>query len=80
MKRISWQELRDVAKLAGCVEKRTKGDHLIMSRSGMARPLVIKMDKSLGDDIIYSNMRTLGLSRKEFESLLNQARRKRKER
>lgn len=76
--KVSWRELRDVAKLAGCVEERTKGDHLIMSRSGMARPVVIKMDLELGEDIVRSNMRTLGLDRKQFEQLLNQVRRKRR--
>lgn len=59
MKHVSWQELRDVCKLAGCVESRTKG-----------RPVIIKMDKDLGEDLIRSNMRTLELSRKEFERLL----------
>jgi predicted RNA binding protein YcfA (HicA-like mRNA interferase family) len=75
--RVTWRELRDVAKLAGCVEERIKGDHLIMSRTGMARPVVIKMDPKLGEDIVRSNMRTLCLNRKEFELLLKQVRRKR---
>lgn len=70
MKRISWQELRDVCKLAGCVEARIKGDHLVMTKPGMARPVIIKMDKDLGEDIIRANMRTAGLSRQEFEKLL----------
>jgi len=75
--KVSWKELRDVAKLAGCVEERIKGDHLIMSRTGMARPIVIKMDAGIGEDIVRSNMRTLGIDRKEFERLLSQVRRKR---
>ena len=70
MKRISWQELRDVCKLAGCVESRMKGDHLIMTKPGMARPVIIKMDKDLGEGIIRSNMHTLRLNRQEFERLL----------
>lgn len=70
MKHVSWQELRDVCKLAGCVEARTKGDHLVMTRAGLARPVIIKMDKDMGEDIIRNNMRTLGLTRKEFERLL----------
>lgn len=41
-----------------------------MTRPGMARPVIIKMDKDLGEDLIRSNMRTLELSRKEFERLL----------
>jgi len=76
--KVSWKELRDVAKLAGCVEERIKGDHLIMSRTGMARPLVIKMDPRIGEDIVRANMRTLGMDRKEFERLLGQVRRKRR--
>lgn len=70
MKRISWQELRDVCKLAGCVEARTKGDHLVMTKPGLARPVIIKMDKDIGEDIVRSNMRTMGLGRKDFERLL----------
>lgn len=41
-----------------------------MTRAGMARPIVIKMDKDLGEDTVRTNLRTLGLSRKEFERLL----------
>lgn len=70
MKKVSWQELRDVCKLAGCVEGRTRGDHLVMTRPGLARPVIIKMDKDIGEDIVRTNMRTLGMSRKEFERLL----------
>jgi hypothetical protein len=74
VKRVTWQELRDVCKLAGCVESRIKGDHLVMTRPGMARPVIIKMDRDLGEDVIRSNIRTLGLSRQQLEELLAQAR------
>lgn len=70
MKRVSWQELRDVCKLVGCVETRMRGDHLVMTKPGLARPVIIKMDRDIGEDIVRSNMRTLGLSRKEFDRLL----------
>ena len=78
MRRVSWKELRDVCKLLGCVEARTKGDHLVMNKPGMARPVVIKMDKELGEDIIRTNMHTLGVTRKEFENYLNRVRRHRR--
>ena len=78
MRRVSWKELRDIFRLAGCVEDRTKGDHLIMTKPGLARPLVIKMDRDLGEDIIRTNMRTIGMDRKEFDRHLNTVRRKRK--
>ena len=50
-----------------------------MTKPGMARPIVIKMAKELGENVIRTNMHTLGISRKEFEQLLNTVRRKRKE-
>ena len=78
MKRVTWQELRDVCRLAGCVDSRIRGDHLVMTKPGMARPVIIKMDKDLGEDIVRSNMRTLGLTRKEFEQLLDTVRGRKK--
>jgi hypothetical protein len=76
--KVTWQELRAICLLLGCVESRVKGDHLAMTRPGMARPVIIKMDKNLGEDIIRSNMQTLGVGRKEFEQRLAQVRRHRK--
>lgn len=78
MKHVKWQELRDVCRLVGCVDDRTKGDHLIMTKPGMARPIVIKMAKELGEDTIRTNMHTLGIDRKEFDQLLNTVRRRRR--
>jgi len=49
-----------------------------MTKLGLARPIVIKMDRDLGEDIIRTNMRTLGISRQAFEQCLNTVRRKRK--
>lgn len=71
---VSWKELRKICQLLGCTESRQKGDHLVMTRPGLARPVVIKMDDRLGEDIIRSNMRTLNVSRKRFEELLSQVR------
>ena len=71
---VSWRELRKICQLLGCTESRQKGDHLVMTRPGLARPVVIKMDDNLGEDIVRSNMRTLNVSRKRFEELLSQVR------
>ena len=78
MRPVTWQEFRKVCVLAGCVDSRTRGDHLVMTRPDLARPIVIKMVKDLGPRIIMSNMRTLGLTREDFELLLDRVRRKRK--
>jgi hypothetical protein len=77
VKRVTWQELRDVCKLLGCVEDRIRGDHLMMTKPGMARPCVIKMAKELGGDIIRTNMQTLGIKRERFLQLLSMVRRRR---
>ncbi len=66
-----------MCRLLGCVESRIKGDHLIMTRPGMARPVVIKMDRDLGEDIIRSNMRTLEIDRHELERQLDVVRKRR---
>ena len=62
--RVGWQELRAVCVLLGCVDSRIKGDRLIMTKPGMARPVVIKMVRDVADDIIRSNMQTLGMGAK----------------
>jgi len=67
---VTWQELRDVCRLLGCVQARIKGDHLIMTRPGLPRSIVIKMDRDIGEDIVRSNMRTLGIDRAELERQL----------
>jgi len=74
LKHVSWRELRDICLLLGYVEARTKGDHLVMTRPGVARPVVIKMDADLGEDIVQSNKRTMGISSARFDELLDQVR------
>jgi hypothetical protein len=48
-----------------------------MTRPGLARPIVIKMDRELGEDLIRSNMRTLEIDRHEFERQLDIVRKRR---
>jgi hypothetical protein len=49
-----------------------------MSKPGSARPVVIKMDPNLGEDIVQSNKRTMGLSTADFEALVDQVKGKKK--
>jgi hypothetical protein len=60
--------------LADCAISRIRGDHLIMTKPGLARSIVIKVSRDLGEDIVQSCKRTLGLSTAEFEALLDQVR------
>ena len=72
MRRLSWRQLREIFLLIGFVDRGTEGDHLIMTRAGTPRPIVIKMDRNLGEDIIQSNKRTAGLTSAQFRDLAEQ--------
>ena len=61
-----------ICQAQGCQYHRTKGDHYIMTKPGMPRPVVIPKKKALTEDIVLSVGRTIGLTRKDIEMLLNQ--------
>lgn len=70
---ISSLVLVKIFELEGFTVKRQKGDHLIMTKPGVKRPLVIKT--SPGDvpvTHVLSNMRTAGISRERYFELLDQ--------
>ena len=50
---------------------RTRGSHMLLSKSGYARPLVVPI-YSLGPDIVLGLLRTAGMSRDRFIELLNE--------
>ena len=65
-----WKKLKRVFDLAGFQEERTSGDHICMVKTGVARPVVIPKYDAVGLDIISANMRTAGLSRRDYLRLL----------
>jgi predicted RNA binding protein YcfA (HicA-like mRNA interferase family) len=70
---ISYLVLVKIFELEGFTVKRQKRDHLIMTKPGVKRPLVIKT--SPGDvpvTHVLSNMRTAGISRERYFELLDQ--------
>ena len=71
MRPVSWQELVALCESEKCVYDREKGDHYIMTRPGLRRPVVIPKKRDLKEDIVLSIGRTLGLGRKEIEARLN---------
>ena len=72
MRPVDWRELRKVCLLLGCVDARERGDHFLMTRPGLARPVVFKKVKDLREDIVLGVARTLGIGKKELENLLAQ--------
>ena len=75
MRPIDWKELVKLCESEGCKRDREKGDHYIMTKPGMARPVVIPKKKGLKEDIVLSVARTLGLNRKQVEEKLTRRKR-----
>jgi predicted RNA binding protein YcfA (HicA-like mRNA interferase family) len=67
---VDRKELVKLCESEGCRYDRERGDHYIMVRDGMARPIVIPKKKDLKEDIVLGIGRTLGLKRKELEERL----------
>lgn len=71
MSPIDWKKLVKICEREGCRLDREKGDHYIMTKPGLARPIVIPKKNDLSEDIVLSVGRTLGLNRKALEAKLN---------
>lgn len=67
---IHYETLIKIFKLDGFVIKRKKGDHIIMTKAGIKRPLIIKTSPKLVPVThIRTNMTTAGMTRERFFEL-----------
>ena len=73
IKPIDYSKLVNIFELDGWVYNRTKGDHLIYTKQGFNRPVVIPKWDSIPVFIIQNNMRTAGMSRERYFELLAQS-------
>lgn len=67
---VSWRVLTRVFEYDGWTLGRTKGDHLVYTKSGFARPVVIPKDNRVETFIILNNIRTAKISRERYFELL----------
>lgn len=67
----AWK-LRKIMEKAGFVCVRIEGDHFVYIKSGIPRPVVIPDWNEVPVFIIKNNLRTAGLSREEYFTLLDQ--------
>lgn len=67
---VHWRKLARVFELAGWRLSRTRGDHLIYTKAGFARPVVIPKDARIEVFIILNNLRTARMSRERYFALL----------
>lgn len=67
---ISWKILQCILEKEGFIHARTEGDHMVFTRAGSLRPVVIPKYASLPVFIIKNNLRTAGISRELYFELL----------
>jgi len=67
----SYQTLLKIFKADGFTVTRFEGNHYILNKSGVDRPVIIPKYSEIGFDIIKSNMRTAGMSRNRYFELLS---------
>jgi len=72
---LHYETLIKIFELDGFVVKRRKGDHIIMTKVGIKRPLIIKSSPRLVPVThIRTNMTTAGMTRERFFNLLEKVR------
>ncbi len=73
MTSIDYRTLVRVFELAGFMVSRQKGDHIVMTKPGIPRPVVIKNSPhQVPITHIRTNLTTAGISRERYFELLEQ--------
>jgi len=67
---ISASRLRKVFERAGFRCVRTEGDHFVYTKEGVPRPVVIPNWRAVPVFVIKNNLRTAGITREEYFSIL----------
>jgi predicted RNA binding protein YcfA (HicA-like mRNA interferase family) len=69
---VSYKRLARVFESAGYTCTRIEGDHLIFTKPGAIRPVVIPRYAEVPVFIIKNNLRIAGISREEYLAFLGQ--------
>jgi predicted RNA binding protein YcfA (HicA-like mRNA interferase family) len=67
---VSYKELVKVFETDGFQHVRTEGDHMVFTKAGVIRPIVIPKYAAVPVFIIKNNLRTAGISRERYFELL----------
>lgn len=70
---IPGSRLRRAFERAGFTCVRTEGDHFVLTKPGIPRPVVIPDYNAVPVFVIRNNLRTAGVSREEYFRLLEEA-------
>jgi predicted RNA binding protein YcfA (HicA-like mRNA interferase family) len=69
---VSYKQLVKVFEADGFTCVRIEGDHMVMTKPGVIRPLVIPKYASVPVFIVKNNLRTAGMSRERYFELLGE--------
>ncbi len=69
---VSYKELVSVFEAEGFRLVRTEGDHMVFTKPGVIRPVVIPRYAAVPVFIIKNNLRTAGISRERYFERLGQ--------
>ena len=69
---VSYKTLCGVFERAGFRFVRQEGDHLVYTKPGVLRPVVIPMYAAIPVFIIKNNLRTAGITRERYFELLEE--------
>jgi predicted RNA binding protein YcfA (HicA-like mRNA interferase family) len=72
LKPVSYKRLVEIFEAEGFVCVRTEGDHLVFTKPGVNRPVVIPKYAAVPVFIIKNNLRTAGISRDHYFELLEE--------
>lgn len=67
---INYRRLIRIFEKDNFIYQRTKGDHIIYTKPGISRPLVIPMYDEIPVFVIKNLLRTAGMSREKYFTLL----------
>lgn len=67
---VSYKRLATVFEAEGFTHVRTEGDHMVFTKPGVIRPVVIPKYQEVPVFIIKNNLRTAGISRDRYFVLL----------
>ena len=68
---ISQKKFKKFLAQVNCEYVRRDGDHVIYNKKGLTRPIVFQRTGEIPKDHIKSNLRTLGISTKEYLEIIN---------
>ena len=68
---VHWRRLVCVFEREGFTIARQEGSHVVMTKPGSVRPIVLPQYREVPVFIIRNNLRTAGISRERFFELLS---------